>query len=151
MNTSAILLREIEISDIPQLFSVRIATWHNPRGAIELQELGITPLSVEKLLRTSHKGWLCESEGKVIGFAIGDRSTGELWVIAVLKQFEGLGIGRRLLSEVEAWLRSSGWKRIWLTTDTDERFRAVGFYRRMGWMDWKIESGDRFMQKLFPD
>jgi hypothetical protein len=28
-----------------------------------------------------------------------------------------------------------------------ENTRPVGFYRRLGWKDWKIEDGDRFMIK----
>jgi hypothetical protein len=50
---------------------------------------------------------------------------------------------------VENWLRGEGWNDIWLTTDTDEGFRAVGFYRHQGWEDWKIEEGNRYMRKRF--
>ena len=42
---------------------------------------------------------------------------------------------------------SEGWEEIWLTTDVDENLRAVGFYRHLGWEDWKFEDGDRFMRK----
>jgi ribosomal protein S18 acetylase RimI-like enzyme len=52
-----------------------------------------------------------------------------MWVIAVLKEYEGNGIGRRLLRLVEDWLFSEGWDELWLTTDRDETLRAVGFYR----------------------
>ena len=49
---------------------------------------------------------------------------------------------------VEDWLSSEGWKEIWLTTDRGENIRAVGFYRHLGWSDWKVEpDGDRFMKK----
>ena len=142
------IIREIRTDDIPSLFEVRIATWHNDRGREELSAMGITHESVQRLLAESHRGWLCEVDSRVIGFAIGDKSNGEMWVIAVLKQYEGRGIGRRLLSLVESWLFSEGWNEIWLTTDPDETFRAVGFYRSCGWADWKIEpGGDRFMKK----
>ena len=58
---------------------------------------------------------------------MGNLKTGEMWVIAVLREFEGRGIGRQLLARVEDWLRSEGWDEIWLTTDVDESLRAVGF------------------------
>ena len=88
---------------------------------------------------------------RVVGFAMGNRDDGEMWVIAVLKEFEDRGIGRRLLGFVEEWLFAEGWEEIWLTTDPDETFRAVGFYRRLGWRDWKLEpDGDRFMKKTNP-
>lgn len=83
---------------------------------------------------------------------MGDKTTGEIWVIAVLREFEGRGIGRQLLRLVEDWLWSHGWKEIWLTTDPDESLRAIGFYRHEGWQDWKIEDGARYMRKTIdPD
>ena len=63
---------------------------------------------------------------------MGNKETGEMWVIAVLREYEGRGIGRQLLRLVEEWLYSQGWKEVWLTTDPDENFRAVGFYRHEG-------------------
>jgi ribosomal protein S18 acetylase RimI-like enzyme len=147
---SAVAFRAITAVDVPALFSVRVATWHNDRGAAELTALGITPTSVTAMLATTHAGWLAEANGTVIGFAIGNRATGEMWVIAVLKPWEGRGIGRRLLQTVEEDLAAAGWREAWLTTDTDEAFRAVGFYRRAGWSDWKFDGGNRYMRKGLP-
>ena len=131
------------------IFEVRVATWHNNRGNEELLELGITPQSVCKMLGNTHQGWLCEIGSRVVGFAMGNRENGEMWVIAVVKEFEGMGIGKRLLAYVEQWLFSQGWSEIWLTTDRDESMRAVGFYRHQGWCDWKIDpDGDRYMKKV---
>ena len=141
--------REIRADDLPAIFDVRVATWHNDRGREELTAMGITQDSVRPMLHEgSHRGWLCEIDGRVVGFAMGNRLTGEMWVIAVLPEHEGQGIGRRLLTMVEDWLFAEGWEEIWLTTDPDENYRAVGFYRRCGWTDWKIEpGGDRFLRK----
>lgn len=140
--------REIRIEDMQSIFDVRIATWHNERGRQELTQMGITHQSVRELLTDTHRGWLCEADSRIVGFAMGNRNNGEMWVIAVLKEYEGLGIGKRLLQLVEDWLFSEGWNEIWLTTDPDETLRAVGFYRHLGWMDWKVEpDGDRFMKK----
>jgi ribosomal protein S18 acetylase RimI-like enzyme len=139
--------RTIEPTDIPALFAVRIATWENDHGKEELAALGITEGAVRDLLACgSHRGWLCEVDGDVVGFAMGNQETGELWVIAVLPEYEGRGIGRRLMERVEEWLSSRRWKRIWLTTHLDDRHRAVGFYRNLGWKDWKTGSV-RYMKK----
>lgn len=141
--------REIVADDMPSIFDVRVATWHNDRGREEMTELGITPESVREMLKEgSHRGWLCEADGRVVGFAMGDRTNGEMWVIAVLQEFEGLGVGKQLLGLVEQWLAKEGWSEIWLTTDPDETMRCVGFYRHLGWTDWKLEpDGDRYMKK----
>ena len=142
--------REIQLENIDGIFEIRIATWHSRNGRDELTALGITPDSVRKMMQDSHHGWLCECDGRKAGFAMGNRQTGEMWVIAVLREFEGRGIGRQLLRLVEDGLWSHGWKEIWLTTDPDESLRSVGFYRHEGWQDWKIEDGDRYMRKSFP-
>jgi GNAT superfamily N-acetyltransferase len=141
------LYRELVPADMAAVFDLRVRTWHNPHGAAELHRLGITPDSVIELMRTSHRGWVAEEGNRIVGFAMGNQRTGEMWVIAVLPEYENQGVGRGLLTRVEDWLWSAGWSEIWLTTDTDEQCRAVGFYRRQGWHDWKIENGDRFMKK----
>ena len=145
---SSFLIREIEVDDLDEVFEVRVVTWHNANGRKELAEWGITPNSVATMLSTSHKGWLCQFNSQIVGFAMGDRSTGEMWVIAVLKEFESLGIGRQLMHRVESWSFDHEWREIWLTTDVDESLRAVGFYRHLGWRDWKIVNGDRYMKKI---
>ena len=146
--TTSISFREIGPDDMAAIFDVRVATWDNDRGREEMAALGITPDSVRAKLADTHRGWLCEADGRVVGLAMGDRSNGEMWVIAVLSEYEGRGIGGQLLSRVEGWLLDCGWREIWLTTDRDETLRAVGFYRHLGWTDWKLEpDGDRFMKK----
>ena len=139
--------RELRSPDMDAIFDVRVKTWHNPDGAEELRRMGITPASVRDMIKTSHRGWVAEAGSQIVGFVMGNRETGEMWVIAVLPAYENQGIGRRLMSLVEGWLMSEGWGEIWLTTDPDETYRAVGFYRRLGWIDWKLERGDRFMRK----
>jgi len=143
--------REIQPDDAERIFAIRIATWYNARGREELAAMGITPESVRQLLPSSHREWLCEIAGRTVGFAMGNAATGGMRGIAVLRECEGRGIGRKLLGLVEKWLWSRGWKEIWLTTDTNEHLRAVGFYPHEGWQDWKIEHGDRYMRKTAAD
>lgn len=148
LSNTVMIYREITAQDLPEIFELRIATWHTPNGREELKRLGITTESVSQLMTNSHKGWLCYTDARIAGFAMGNKETGEMWVIAVLKAYENHGIGRTLLGKVEDWLFSEGWKELWLTTDPDETARAVGFYRNLGWKDWKMENGDRYMRKF---
>lgn len=94
--------REINGGDMQAIFDLRIATWHNDRGREELRELGITHRSVREMLAESHRGWLCEADSGVLGFAMGNRKTGEMWVIAVLKN-QG---GKALASACSSWSKS---------------------------------------------
>jgi ribosomal protein S18 acetylase RimI-like enzyme len=138
--------REITGSDVPALFDLRPRTRENALTVEELRRLGITPQSVTASLAESTQGWLCAVADAVVGFAMADRATGEFLVIAVLPQYEGQGVGGRLMALAEAWLAASGCTRAWLTTDLDTTLRAYGFYRKRGWTDWKIERGLRWME-----
>lgn len=89
--------REIQPQDLEAIFEIRKATWHNRNGREEMARMGITPDSVRQMIQDSHRGSLCEVDGRRVGFAMGNRKTGEMWVIAVLREFEGRGIGRQLL------------------------------------------------------
>lgn len=141
--------RQIVEADIPALIQIRLATWGNDKGAEEMAALGINLDSVAARLRCDHAGWIAFSNDSPVGFAMANRSNGELWVIAVLMECARQGIGRELMRQAEAWLFSHGWKEIWLTTYTDEQSDAVRFYRHLGWVDWKME-GDRFLKKANP-
>lgn len=144
----ATTLRPVTLADVPALFTVRVATWHNDRAVEQMSAMGITPAAVAEALAGPMQGWVAATPtGEVIGFTLGNRATGEMWVIAVLPAWEGQGIGRRLLTAVESDLAAAGWTEVWLTTDVDEAYRAVGFYRRCGWSDWKFAHGDRYMRK----
>lgn len=138
--------RELSVADIPALFDLRPRTRENALTVEELRQLGITPQSVaDSLAQTSH-GWVCEAAGRIVGFSMADRATGELLVIAVLPEFEGKGVGGGLMALAEDWLAASGRTRAWLTTDVDTALRAYGFYRKRGWTDWKLERGLRWME-----
>jgi GNAT superfamily N-acetyltransferase len=137
--------REIGASDVPALFDVRPRTRENAMTLEQLEGLGIDPRSVTESLGKSTKGWVCEDRGRVVAFSMADRATGEFLVVAVLPDYEGRGVGGRLMALAEEWLAASGCRRAWLTTDLDTTLRAYGFYRKRGWTDWKIERGLRWM------
>ncbi|MBS1200982.1 MAG: GCN5-related N-acetyltransferase [Proteobacteria bacterium] len=147
---SAAKFREITPADVPALFDVRPRTRENAMTLEELQRLGITPQSVTESLGRSTRGWLCEDSGQVVAFSMADRATGEFLVIAVLPEYEGRGIGGKLMALAEGWLAESGCGRAWLTTDLDTTLRAYGFYRKRGWTDWKVERGLRWMELGLP-
>jgi GNAT superfamily N-acetyltransferase len=146
-----LIYKDIGANDIPSLFVVRIATRENAYTMDGLERLGITEASVTDMIKTTHRGWLCEVDKQVIGFAIGNRKNGEMWVIAVLPEYEGKGVGKELLIRVEDWLWSEGWNEIWLTTGIDPSLRAYRFYRSQGWIDYEIRDGLRYMKKINPN
>ena len=75
-----------------------------------------------------------------------DEATAELRRMWLLKAYHGLGIGYRLWRELLAFARSTGFRRIRLTTDLENE-RARQFYRRLGFDD--IERYGSARQGIF--
>ncbi len=125
--------REITKSDIYDILNIRISTTENHFSMEDLAEIGITHQSVSQWLDGSIKGWLCEISNKSVAFAMGDSATGEVLVIAILPEYEMLGIGKKLMIQLQDWLWSSGHKELWLWSNPDDAVRAHGFYRKLGW------------------
>ena len=134
------IFRQIEARDVKELLHLRTQVKENVLTSEELERRGITESDVIRKLSGSFKGWLCECDGRIVGFAMGDRLTGEMWVIAVLPEYEGRGIGRRLLGLVEEWLFSFH-DELWLTTEDNPNNRAYGVYLKAGWRKVSSEGG----------
>ena len=126
--------RKMRARDLPAVFELRVSTRENAVTMEELEhDYGITPASLAEAMAADVKGWLCEEQGLVVGFAMGDRSNGEVQVVAVRPGYEGKGIGKRLLGLVQTWLHEQGHQEIWLLSNPDSGVRAHGFYRKLGW------------------
>lgn len=140
-------IRQMTPEDLPATFSVRLSTVEN---AITMERLesdyGITPGSLAEAMEGDVGGWLCEDAGTCVGFAMGNRASAEVLVVAVRPDYEGQGIGRKVLSRVRDWLFAAGHEEIWLLTTPDPELRAHGFYRSLGWRGTgKIVRGDEVM------
>ncbi|MEO3428116.1 GNAT family N-acetyltransferase [Pelagibius sp. CAU 1746] len=140
--------RQMIPGDIPAALDVRFSTVEN---AITLEELdrgyGITPASLAASLEADVRGWLCEDGGRAVGFAMADRSNGEIQVVAVRPSHEGRGIGKALLERVTEWLFDNGYSEIWLGANPDPAVRASGFYKKYGWRrTGVIKRGDEVLK-----
>ena len=77
---------------------------------------------------------VAESDGAIIGSVIGgfDGRRGLIYHLAVAASFRGMGIGSRLMDEVEARLRAKGCLKCYLLVTMDNP-EAEGYYQRRGW------------------
>ena len=92
--------------------------------------------------------WLAEADGKAVGFAMVDAEEGCVFAAFVLPEWEGRGLGRRLMAEAEASLFRRH-ETIWL--ETDGRSRASGFYAHLGWKPTATDgNGDVRFEKKRP-
>jgi ribosomal protein S18 acetylase RimI-like enzyme len=77
---------------------------------------------------------VAESEGAVIGSVIGgfDGRRGLIYHLAVASSFRGMGIGSRLMEEVESRLRAKGCLKCYLLVTRDNP-EAEDYYQQRGW------------------
>lgn len=121
--------REALLTDIPHMMAVRLDVKENALSNPAL----ITPQDYENYLSERGKGWVCEMDGKVVGFAIGDLVKNNVWAMFVQPAYEGQGIGRELLILLLDWYYSKTTDTIWLSTAPNTR--AADFLRSFGWKE----------------
>jgi len=144
--------RQMRVEDISAVLAVRQSTVENALTLEELEQYyGISPQSIADEMKSDTMGWLCEKQGNVIGFSMGNRSSGEVGVVAVMPEYEGNGIGKTLLTHVQNWLFSEGYKEIWLLANPDPDIRATGFYQELGWEATGVMEGHDQVLKLRKD
>jgi GNAT superfamily N-acetyltransferase len=86
-------IREALLTDIPKMSEVRLAVKENALSNPAL----VTEQDYVDYLSQRGKGWVCEIDGQLVGFAIGDLVKHNVWALFVLPGYEGQGIGRELL------------------------------------------------------
>jgi GNAT superfamily N-acetyltransferase len=120
--------------DAPACIDLRGRTRQNAVPAARLAAYGITAASWAEGIRSgATPGHVCLQGDTLAGYCFGDRTTGEVLVLALLPAFEGQGLGRDLLGRVVAQLAGLGWRRLFLGCSTDPQSRSHGFYRHLGW------------------
>jgi len=123
------LIREATVNDIPAIQNVR----HTVRENV-LSDPSLVPDSaVEDYLTRRGKGWVCERNKVVVGFAIADLQDHNIWALFLRPEAEGKGIGKALHNRMLDWYFSQTNETVWLSTAP--KSRAEGFYRKMGWTE----------------
>jgi GNAT superfamily N-acetyltransferase len=77
------------------------------------------------------RGWVCESDGQILGFAIVDLIEHNIWALFLRPECERLGIGERLQTMMLDWYFEQTQETVWLGTAPGTR--AEGFYQHTGW------------------
>ena len=122
-------IRVAEIKDIYQIQVVRNLVKEN-----QLSDPALVPDSdVEDYITRRGKGWVCEIDGEVVGFAIADLVDNNIWALFIHPGFERIGIGQKLHDEMLNWYFSQTDKTVWL--GTSPKTRAELFYRKAGWKE----------------
>ncbi|MBI2759529.1 MAG: GNAT family N-acetyltransferase [Chloroflexi bacterium] len=118
----------------PDDYSATFDLWQSIEKGVHVGRSDTLAEIEKKLQRDPDLFLVAEVDGKIIASVIGgyDGRRGLIYHLAVSASFRGLGIGSRLMSEVETRLRSKGCLKCYLlvTVDNDE---AMQYYEHHGW------------------
>ncbi|MBD9660111.1 MULTISPECIES: GNAT family N-acetyltransferase [Pantoea] len=126
----SIYVRTAQLSDIEGMFDVRTSVMENHLSREEMRQMGITEGVVGDMIEKSLCAWVATENNKIIGFSMILPDEGCLFAAFVLPEYEGKGIGRRLVRLAEQELFQHH-EIAWL--ETDKNSRAAKFYMQLGW------------------
>ena len=128
------IFREASIDDIPQIQIVRNSVKENILSDPGL----VTDEDCENYLLNRGKGWVCEIEDRIVGFAIVDVVDHNVWALFVQPGFDRKGIGKKLHNAMLDWYFEQTNSAIWLGTAPGTG--AEKFYRKAGWEEIGIHG-----------
>ena len=137
-------IRRAAVSDAPGIAKVHVDSWKTTYEGIVpeefLQSLKYTEREKiwEQAIPAGHVWVAADESGKVAGFASAGRERsgsypgyeGELYAIYILKEYQGTGIGKRLVQAAADWLTEQGMTSMAVLVLEDNP--AVSFYEALG-------------------
>lgn len=123
------IIREATIHDIKQIQIVRNTVTENTLSDPNL----VTDEDCKEFLTERGKGWVCEIDKHIVGFAIADLKENNIWALFLDPKFEKKGIGQQLHKTMLDWYFTQTKEKVWLGTDSNTR--AEQFYRKAGWTE----------------
>ncbi|KQM69286.1 GCN5 family acetyltransferase [Pedobacter sp. Leaf216] len=120
------IFREAKLEDIKEIQVVRNSVKENPLSDPNL----VTDQDCEEFMFVRGRGWVCEIEDAIVGFAIADLVENNIWALFVHPDHEKKGIGRKLHNMMLDWYFSKR-DQVWLGTAPGTR--AEIFYEKSGW------------------
>lgn len=123
------IFRETTIKDIPQIQVVRNSVKENM-----LSDPALVPdHDVADFITRRGKGWVCEIDNEIVGFAIVDLQELNIWALFLHPDHEAKGIGKQLHRLMLDWYFTQTKETVWLGTAPNSR--AATFYRMQGWKE----------------
>lgn len=123
------VFREATSDDIKEIFVVRYSVKENVLCDTDLVDEQVC----ENYLTDRGKGWVCEIDNQIIGFAIADLKENNIWALFIKPEYERQGIGQHLQKIMLNWYFSQTKTSVWLGTNPNTR--AELFYRKSGWRE----------------
>lgn len=118
----------------PQDYSAVRELWEGMEKGVKMGRSDTLPEIEKKIARDPDLFLVAEDDGRIVGSVIGgyDGRRGLLYHLAVAREARRLGLGSRLLAEVEARLRAKGCVKCYLMVTLDNP-EVEEFYKKRGW------------------
>ncbi len=123
------IFRAAAIDDIGQIQRVRNSVTENTLSDPGL----VTDEDCKTFMTERGKGWVCEVNEVIVGFAIADLKDHNIWALFVRPEWEKQGIGKKLHDRMLDWYFTQATTPVWL--GTAPHTRAETFCRKMGWTE----------------
>ncbi len=135
-------IRQAVDADIPGMQRVRASARENTLPDYSV----LTPRIYSEHINSLGRGWVCERNARIVGFAVANLCESSVWALFVDPEWERRGIGRALLDTLLAWLRAEGAQSVTLSTEPGTR--AASFYEAAGWAFLQFDThGDALYEK----
>lgn len=122
------IFRTAKLSDIKQMQVVRHLVKENTLSNPDL----VPDKDVAYYISERGKGWVCEVDGRVVGFSIIDLLEKSVWALFVDPEFAEKGIGKELHRLMIDWYFQQTKDKVVLGTAPNTR--AERFYPLQGWI-----------------
>ena len=100
-------------------------------------------------MTTRGKGWVCEINSEIVGFAIADLKENNIWALFIHPEHEGKGIGKQLHQLMLDWYFNQQKNSVWLGTAPNTR--AESFYRKAGWRETGVRPNGEIRFEMTRD
>src|SRR6187549_378374 len=120
------IYRVATIQNIPQIQMVRNLVKENTLSDPSL----VTDDDCIEFITKRGKGWVCETDDGIVGFAIADLKDFNIWALFIHPDHERKGIGKELHRLMMDWYFSQTDHTVWL--GTSPQTRAEIFYTKQG-------------------
>lgn len=118
----------------PQDYHALIELWNGMEKGVHVGRSDAPEEIEKKTLRDPDLFLVAEQDDRIVGSVIGgfDGRRGLIYHLAVARDFRQLGVGSRLLDELEVRLREKGCLKCYLMVTPDNP-EAERFYEKRGW------------------
>jgi len=152
---ASLVIREPAAADIPALAQLHVTTWNATYGGLLMTgpPVAIRESQWREAFATADGSWFCfvvEGRDGLVGFAKGTRdadpSAGQLSKIYLLRDYQRVGLGRRLVGHVTRRFIGQGVST--MSSYVDARNPSCAFYEALS-AKWLVEANGAVNQSWY--